>query len=321
MEGEILSVAFISKNSETFVTANNMMAPTKFYPVVGSTGQFAASYSGGRVVFPPEDAGSTAWAYVTEDEPAGSSSGGASPWQHDGRDFRKPVLCVGDFATSKRHQKVRQWGIRPLCFSRDGAQLAVTNGWHRIALLDAAHQFSLRPDAALLTSHTEAVTHAMFTPDSHALVSLSRDGTVRLTDPLSMEPLAKLDTGTWKTPALLGVTPDSNVVVSVWGDVVYRWNHTTGAVDSFTLGARRVREGWPVALSLDCRFLLCRNDEGVDISDAHSGKLLFTVHFSRGFLTAAAFSADGTFLALGKASSWVGPKVVQSTLDIWRLEF
>ncbi|EGX91111.1 Quinoprotein amine dehydrogenase [Cordyceps militaris CM01] len=237
VDGEIVSVAFVTKNGAPFVTANNMTAPTRFYPLhVGAPGQFVAPHGGGCMVFPPPSQGTTAastpWAYVTDDEPgaAGATASNAAhapPWQHDGSDFRRPVLCIGDFATGRR-----------------GAP-----------------------------------------------------------------------------PALLGVTPDGNVVVSVWGDVVYRWHHATGAVDSFSLGARRVREGWPVALSPDCRFLLCRNDEGVDVSDAHAGRLLFTVNFSRGFLTAAAFSADAKFLALGKASSWVGPKVLQSTLDIWRLEF
>lgn len=332
VDGEIVSVAFVTKNGAPFVTANNMTAPTRFYPLhVGAPGQFVAPHGGGCMVFPPPSQGTTAastpWAYVTDDEPgaAGATASNAAhapPWQHDGSDFRRPVLCIGDFATGRRLQTVRQWGIRPLCFSRDGARLAVTNGRHRIAVLDAAQQFAARPDEALVTSHTAAVTHAAFTPDARGLVSLARDGTVRLTDAASMRGLAKLDTGCrGAPPALLGVTPDGNVVVSVWGDVVYRWHHATGAVDSFSLGARRVREGWPVALSPDCRFLLCRNDEGVDVSDAHAGRLLFTVNFSRGFLTAAAFSADAKFLALGKASSWVGPKVLQSTLDIWRLEF
>ncbi|KAJ6784509.1 hypothetical protein PWT90_10260 [Aphanocladium album] len=319
-EGEILSVAFVTKKDETHVTANTMLAPTRFYPLAGQN-QTSVSQAGGLTVFPPEGAHLTTWAYVVEDE-VGSSHAGPSPWLHDGTDFRKPVLCVGDFASGKRVQKLRQWEIRPLCFSRDGGRLAVTTGRHRVALLDAAHQFAMRTDEGLLTAHADEVTLATFTPDSHALVTASRDGTVRLTDPLSMEPLGKLDTGAWKRPALLGVTPDSNVVVSVWGaDLVYRWNHTTGAVDSFAIGARRVREGWPVALSPDCRFLVCRNDQGADISDAHSGKVLFTVHFNKGFLTAAAFTKDSRYVALAKASTCVGTKVHQSTLDIWEIVY
>ncbi|ATY58547.1 Quino amine dehydrogenase [Cordyceps militaris] len=216
VDGEIVSVAFVTKNGAPFVTANNMTAPTRFYPLhVGAPGQFVAPHGGGCMVFPPPSQGTTAAA--------------STPWATTGA-----------------------------------------------------------------TSADRCSASATSPPGG---------GSRRA------------------PPALLGVTPDGNVVVSVWGDVVYRWHHATGAVDSFSLGARRVREGWPVALSPDCRFLLCRNDEGVDVSDAHAGRLLFTVNFSRGFLTAAAFSADAKFLALGKASSWVGPKVLQSTLDIWRLEF
>lgn len=324
-EGEVVSVAFVTKNGETFVTASTMATPTRFYPLHATRGHaFVANYGGAQMVFPPEgafgNAALTTWAYIAEAETGNNSShAGESPL--DAADFRKPTLCVGDFATAKRHQRLRRWGLRPLCFSPDGARLAVVSSRHRIAFLDMAHQFGMRTDDGIITTHTDDVTHAMFTPDSHALVSLSRDGTIRLTDPLNMEPLGKLDTGTWKRPVLLGVTPDSNVVVSVWGDVVYRWDHTTGAVDSFALGARRVREGWPVALSPDCRFLLCRNEEGADISDAHSGKLLFSVRFSKGFLTAAAFTADSKYLALAKASTCVGPGVHHSTLDIWQIDF
>lgn len=319
MEGEIYDIAFVTIKGQPHITANTMNGSTKFLPIQGSN-TVVSTYNGGSKTFPPEGSLSSTWAYVTEDDMA-SSNAAASHWQHDGSDFRKPVLHVGDYLTNKRHQKLRSWAIRPLAFSPDGQRLAVTNGMHRIAMLDAANQFGLRPDEGLVTTHTDVVTHAVFTPDSHALVSASRDGTVRLTDPFNLEPLGKLDTGTWKKPALLGVTPDSNVVVSVWGDLVYRWNHVTGAVDSYALGSRRAREGWPVALSPDCRFLLCRNESGVDISDAHSGRVLFTVRFNRGFLTAGAFSADSRFVALGKAAGTVGLKTHQSTVDVWQLEF
>lgn len=76
-----------------------------------------------------------------------------------------------------------------------------------------------------------------------------------------------------------------------------------------------------MALSPDCRFLACRTMDGVDISDAHSGNVLFTIRFQSGFVTAAAFSEDGKYLALGKAVSNVGLKVSKSTLDVWELVF
>lgn len=321
--GEIFTIAIVTKTSgELYVAANTMSSPTKFFSLHG-TSQFTTPYTGGYMTFAPEGSGSTSWAYTIEDE-VGGGNVAASLWQHDGSDFRKPILCIGDYATSKKFQKLRMWGIRPLCFSPNGQRLAVTNNRHRISFLDAAHQFGMRPNEGIITSHTDEVSLAVFTHDSHALVSASRDGTIRLTDPFSMESLAKLDTGSSKKPCLLGVAPDSNVIVSVWGDVVYRWDHTTGAVDSYTLGSRRgaaAREGWPVALSPDCRFLLCRTEDGADVSDAHSGKVLFTVRFSRGFLTSAAFSADGRYVALGKATSCVGPKVHQAGIDVWELEY
>lgn len=172
-----------------------------------------------------------------------------------------------------------------------------------------------------MNCHLDVVTHAVFTPDSRALVSLSRDGTIRVTDTETQTSLAKLDTDTWKTPLFLGLTPDGDVVVSIWGDTVYHWSYTTGTLESYTLGARRSREGWPVAISPDCRFLACRNDNGVDLSDLFTGRVLHSIRFQSGFVTAAAFSLDGKYLALGKAAASMGVKVNKSTLDVWELIF
>lgn len=243
-----------------------------------------------------------------------------NPATHDGISFRRPVVYIGDHIDNRRGQQMRDQPGRPLCFSPDGKYLAVAGARGRIALLDTRPMVSLAT-AVILNCHHDMVTHAVFTPNNHALVSLSLDGSIRLTDPTTRESLAKLDTDTWKKPQFLGVTPDSEVIVSIWGDTVYHWSYNTGTLESYTLGAKRRREGWPIAISPDCRFLACRNDDGVDLSDLHTGRVLYSIRFQSGFVTAAAFSDDARYLALGKAASWMGIKVMKSTLDVWELIF
>lgn len=316
---EIAELHFTQRRGRTVVATCTMDTSTRFYDLGQGNSINSVTQHGFRLTFPDSSADSNLWAYVTEDD-SYTGGGAYNPWQTNETSFHKPVVIIGDQISAKKLHKLRWGGVRPLCFSRDGSQLAVTSVHNRIGLINTSTNASLS-QAPIITTHTEEVTHALFTPDSHALVSVSRDGTIRLTDSLNLEPIAKLDTGTYKKPTLLGVTPDSDVVVSVWGDLVYRWNHATGGVESFALGSRRSREGWPVALSPDCRFLACRTVDGVDISDAHSGAVLFTIRFQSGFITAAAFSEDGRYLALGKAVANVGLKVSKSTLDIWEIVY
>ncbi|KFA53309.1 hypothetical protein S40293_04718 [Stachybotrys chartarum IBT 40293] len=153
------------------------------------------------------------------------------------------------------------------------------------------------------------------------LVSASRDGAILVSNPRIGETVAKLDCNTHKKFFHLGVTPDSSVVVSIWGDTVNRWNWLTSDLDAYPASLRRGREGRPIALSPDCRFLACTNTEGVDISDLHTGRCLHAIRFQTGIVTAAAFSVDGTYLALGKVGLTTSRAIAKPTLDIWNLVF
>jgi WD40 repeat protein len=178
----------------------------------------------------------------------------------------------------------------------------------------------MAPPATVSCFHTDDVTHAVFTPDGAGLVSVSRDGTMRMVDAATGESLAKLDVDTWKAPHFLAITPDGAVIVSVWGDTVYRWDYATGGLDTYVLGTRRRRDGRPIAISADCRFLACSTHDGVDVSDLHAGRLIHSIRFQTGYVTAAAFSRDGRYLALGKAIDGV-LRVHKSVVDVWELEF
>lgn len=255
------------------------------------------------------------WAFRSEEE-----GKDIHPRYHDGVSFKKPILTLSNLANGNRLQQLRGALIKPLNFSPDGRFLAVAGAKGRFSLLDVRIP-ATSSTPTVINCHQDVVTHAVFTSDSRAVVSLSRDGTIRVTDIETRTSLAKLDTDTWKKPEFLGIAPDGDLIVCIMGDTIFHWSHTTGSVESYSLGTRRSREGWPIAISPDCRFLACRNDDGVDLSDLYSGRVLQSIRFQSGFATSAAFSLDGRFMALGKAAVVTGIMVSKSTLDVWELLF
>ncbi|KXH42872.1 ribosome assembly protein 4 [Colletotrichum simmondsii] len=163
-----------------------------------------------------------------------------------------------------------------------------------------------------------APTHVLFMPNGADLVTLSRDGTVRISEAKTGRTLRRMEvdgvvTGTGTGARALGVSPDGRVVVSVWARAVYVWEHEAGRVSSWEMNKVRNNEGWPLAVSPDCRFLACRTEEGMDISDVYSGQVLAEVTTAvgiDGLVTAAAFSMDGKMMAVGRHSGVV---------DVWNL--
>ncbi|KAH6886227.1 Quino protein amine dehydrogenase [Thelonectria olida] len=309
---EVVEVAFLTRNNQPTIAVSTMDPPTRFYDTQANQVSVLSNQHGVNMLFCQN--GRT-WAYLIEEEPKELNA-----LNHDGVNFRKPSVYLGDYINGRRIQQMRWPGAKPFCFSRDGQWLAVGSARNRIALIDVKAGAVLYK-ATILACHADQVTHAVFTPDGNALVSQSRDGTIRLTSPATAKSIAKLDLDTWKKPSFLGVTPDNAIVVSIWGDTVYHWNYTTAALESYALSSRRTREGWPLAVSQDCRFLCCRTEDGADISDLYSGKVLYTIKFESGYVTAATFSPDGRYLILGKAAQWMGVRVTMSTLDVWELVF
>ncbi|KFA78264.1 hypothetical protein S40288_02658 [Stachybotrys chartarum IBT 40288] len=226
-----------------------------------------------------------------------------------------PALHVSNHITGV-NKHVMRW-VRPLAISADATLLAVLSRDDRIVIFDLVAN---SPTTAIHV-HVDTVVAAVFTPDNQKLVSASRDGAILVSNPRTGETVAKLDCNTHKKFFHLGVTPDSSVVVSIWGDTVNRWNWLTSDLDAYPASLRRGREGRPIALSPDCRFLACTNTEGVDISDLHTGRCLHAIRFQTGIVTAAAFSVDGTYLALGKVGLTTSRAIAKPTLDIWNLVF
>lgn len=306
---EIYSTHFINRNQRAIICLSTQESPTRFLDA-SSFNLTLNRECGYDLAFCDQN---SYWAYSVDDSrlPGGSLSGTAS---------NKSYVVVGDYTTNARYRILRGPGSRALCFNPEGTIIAITDARCRLGIVDTTRHPGQHMNT-IITSHTQPITHAIFAPDSTAIITLSEDGHIRVTDPYTREPIAKLDTGSTKKPLFLGISPDGEVVVSIWGDYVFRWNYITSAVESYSLPSRRSKEGVPIALSPDCRFIACQTHYGVDVGDAHNGTILFTIHFQAGFVTSAAFSATGNYLALSKAVSSSGLRTTKSTVDIWELLF
>lgn len=307
---EVIEVAYLIRSDKPTIAVCTMESPTRFYDINANQVSCLQNQHGVNMVF---SRNGRQWAYLSEED-----GRVLNPQSHDGKNFKKPVIHLGDYINGRRVSMPKWPGSKPLSFSQDGKWLAVGTTRGRVGLLDC---LNFNKTSVVIPCHQDEVTHAVFTPDSKILVTQSRDGMIRLTDTETRKAIAKLETDTWKKPMFLGVSPQGDIIVSIWGDTIFHWNHGTQALESFELSSRRTREGWPMAISPDCRFLCCRTDDGVDVSDLYSGRVLYTIKFQSGYATTAAFSWDGRYLILGKAASWMGFRVAMSTLDVWELVF
>ncbi|OHW89674.1 ribosome assembly protein 4 [Colletotrichum incanum] len=209
---------------------------------------------------------------------------------------------------------------RPAVFSKDGKMFAAADPMGVVVVFEAATSPPGMPPTkkvAGVVNHAPP-THVLFMPNGTDLVTLSRDGTVRISEAKTGRTLRRMEvdgvaTATGTGARALGVSPDGRVVVSVWSRAVYVWEHEAGRMSSWELNKVRNNEGWPLAVSPDCRFLACRTEDGMDISDVYSGQVLAEVRTAAGIdglVTAAAFSADGKIMAVGRYTGVV---------DVWNL--
>lgn len=208
-------------------------------------------------------------------------------------------LMVRDFASGRTMLELKDVAA-PIAWSADGRALAAAEPRHRIGMWDARTGVRL----GRVPGHIDAVTHAAFTPDAK-LVTLARDGTLRVTDPASSKTLYKLEieapAAAARNPRALAVSPDGNTVVSVWGTVVHIWMPQHGRLTSYNLSSTRACEGWPLCISPDCRYMACWTEAGFDIMDVASGAVVCTREGGP-LVTAADFSADAGILVLGRIS-------------------
>lgn len=79
---------------------------------------------------------------------------------------------------------------------------------------------------------------------------------------------------------------------------------------SYSLGAVRATEGWPLCISPDGRYLACRTEDGFDVMEVSSGAVVSSVE-SGVLVTAGAFSPDSSVLLLGR---------MDGVVEVWDLE-
>ncbi|EHK15366.1 uncharacterized protein TRIVIDRAFT_38192 [Trichoderma virens Gv29-8] len=224
-----------------------------------------------------------------------ASSSSALPFPRIATLSSTASLMVRDFSTGKTVLELKEV-FAPIAWSPDGRAIAAAEPRHRIGLWDARTGTRI----GRVPGHIDAVTHVAFAPDS-ALVTLSRDGTLRVTDPRTSKTLYKLEMETSKNPRALAVSPDGKTIVSVWGSVVHIWMPQHGQLTSYSLSSTRPCEGWPLSISPDCRYIASWTEEGFDIMDVASGAVVCTQDGGP-LVTSADFSSDGRTLVLGRIS-------------------
>ncbi|TFA97694.1 hypothetical protein CCMA1212_010594 [Trichoderma ghanense] len=199
----------------------------------------------------------------------------------------------------------------PIAWSPDGRTIAaaelpsrrqqISTTTHRIGTWDVR----TGTRTGRVPGHIDTVTHLAFTP-SGSLATLSRDGTVRITNPVTSKTLYKLEIGNddnsgARIPRALGVSQDGATVVSVWGTTVHVWMPKHGRLTSYRLGETRDCEGWPLCVSPDCRYIASWTEEGFDVMDVASGRVVGGMDGGE-LVTAGEFSVDGRVLVVGRVS-------------------
>ncbi|PTB46173.1 hypothetical protein M441DRAFT_42014 [Trichoderma asperellum CBS 433.97] len=238
--------------------------------------------------------------------PASSSSSSALPRIAT----LSATLIIRDFSSSKPILELRDV-FSPIAWSPDGRSIAAAEPRHRVGVWDVRTGTRI----GRVPGHIDAVTHVAFTPDSH-LVTSSRDGTLRVTNPVTMKTLYKLEIEASSTnPRALAVSPDGSTIVSIWGTTVHIWMPQHGQLTSYGLSSTRPCEGWPLCISPDCRYIASWTEEGFDIMDVASGAVICTREGGP-LVTSAAFSTDSKTLVLGRMSGDVEVWNVVSKADL-----
>ncbi|KAL2198839.1 quinon protein alcohol dehydrogenase-like superfamily [Corynascus similis CBS 632.67] len=215
-------------------------------------------------------------------------------------------LEVYDIGRRERQAKQDVPIRAPIAWSPDGVLLA------GVSMLDPSRVMVIqaprvREPYAKVTmvsmNHQAEVTQLAFLPmreeGGRAMVSAGKDGYVRVTNVATGRTLKKIEIGARHPASIMRVSGDGRLVITVWGRDVVLWYLDTGRVHNYNLDAVRVNEGWPLAVSPDCRYLACRNEEGFDVMDVQTGKFRGEFAWTGAPITAAAFNSKGTRLAIG----------------------
>lgn len=188
--------------------------------------------------------------------------------------------------------------VEAMAFSPDGRTL-VTGSGDLKAPRGFARLYDVPTGELRLTleGHGQPVHRARIAPDGRTVVTASRDGTVRLHDALSGEPIRVLTIG--GNVADLAVSRDGAIVAAASGDSAHVYSMRTGARVASVEGHRRAVTR--IAISPDGELLATASADGIaGLWDARSGELLRRLDHDDD-VRAVAFSPDGAVLATGSA--------------------
>ena len=248
--------------------------------------------------------------------------GGDYPYQspnstiakRDGGTYIGPInielvnLSAGDSRTFRKKFTHTNPLVSPIAFSPDGSQIAGVSGQEpsEIMILDVELLQSSGVEACI-HGHLAPIALLQYMPDGN-LISLATDGVGRLCTSQQSEAgapgalIGQFRVDTRYPPSLLKVSPDGELIVSVWGRQVALWYPATNTLTTYNLDEKRLLELWPLVVSPDCRLMVCRTERGIDIIDVLTGNSCRQATWDRNGLnaaTAAAFSHNGNLLATG----------------------
>ncbi|KAK2680035.1 WD40 repeat [Fusarium oxysporum f. sp. vasinfectum] len=202
-----------------------------------------------------------------------------------GFDFHhSSTVFLRDYVSGKTACELKEAKGEPIAWSRDGRLIAVGEARNRIGVWDVKN--GVRVGKVL--SHIDAVTHAAFLPDQ-SLVTISRDGTLRITN-----------TKTCKTIRRLEIDGSTNPRALASGEQTFTsGSPSANDLTSYNLNAVRAVEGWPLAISPDCRYMLCRTEDGFDIMDVATGTIMYD-EATEEMVMSGAFDEEAKVLVLGR---------------------
>jgi WD40 repeat protein len=212
----------------------------------------------------------------------------------------RPAIAIHDLEKRKKRLKRDFTVIRgPIAYSPNGRLIAGIDRQDSSRINILGTNSNLRNLHTIL-HHTDEVTQLAFHPNGGSLVSISKDGWARMTCLDSGRTLRRYEATGQRNPKLLQISPDGELVVSIWDRTVNVWYPTTGVVNVYNLHTVRQMEGWPLCISPNCRYLACRTDGGFDVSDLLTGKFRGDVSGLTTDVTCASFSSDSRSLVIGK---------------------
>ncbi|OHE97208.1 ribosome assembly protein 4 [Colletotrichum orchidophilum] len=241
------------------------------------------------------------------------------PTTHDMIHFERPALYVVDWANDNSptaRKFALQWhGIRAFSFSPDGQLLAIKGVRNRVEIVTGAKGQGY----SVIRSHTDEVTHAEWTADGTRLVTASRDGTLRVTNVETGRTVAKMEMEDWRNPLQLAVGP-MGAIASIWGRTVTMWDYESGAMNSYNLETAKGSEGIPLAISPDLRWVAYRSDDGADVTDLATGRVVYSARLESGFAVSAAFSGNGQYMVVGRCLHGHHARNDSGILNVWEVQ-